>query len=169
MIRSKRLIFLSHCLINTNSKVWGYATYGDLLKPLLKLLTDKDTGIVQLPCPEQTYLGMSRSGRSKEEYDTPAYRKHCESILKTVISSIKDYIDNGYTITGIIGIKGSPSCGVLNTYSNIDGGGIKKDRGVFIDVLKELMAKQKINIKFIEMDEANVEIGLAQVEKLLKK
>ncbi len=170
MNRSKRIILLCHCLINTNSKVWGYATYGDMLKPLVQVLLDQKTGIFQLPCPEHTFLGISRLGKSKEQYDTPSYREHCETILATVIDSIKDYLDNGYIIAGVIGIKGSPSCGVYHTYSDKEKGGDNaQGRGVFIEVLQNLLIQHDVELTFVELDEENVISGLKQVKELLEK
>jgi len=168
MNRSKRMVLLSHCLLNANSKVQGYAIYGDILTTLLNKLQEKGLGIVQLPCPEQTYLGMARCGKSREEYNTHSYRGHCQDLLISLIDSIKDYKKNGYSIVGLIGIKGSPSCGVNYTY-NKGKGGITKGKGVFIEVLQELLEKENIRLPFVEVDEANADLSCEYISTFLEK
>jgi predicted secreted protein len=140
-----------------------------MLKPLVQALLEQNTGILQLPCPEHTFLGISRLGQTKEQYDTLPYRQHCERILEPIIESIKDYQANHYRILGVVGIKGSPSCGIVHTYSDKGkGGGSFRGSGVFIEVLKEMLRRNKLELAFVEMDEENVYEGLKKVEQLLK-
>ena len=38
----------------------------------------EDVGVIQLPCPEATFLGMRRWGMTREQYDVPAFRRHSQ-------------------------------------------------------------------------------------------
>jgi predicted secreted protein len=68
-----------------------------------------------------------------EQYDTPEYRKHCREILAPVINQAKEYQHIGYELTGLLGIKGSPSC---------DPG-----RGVFMEELFKMFGENEIQLK----------------------
>ena len=56
MERSKRIVFVSHCILNQNTVVEPLArsrgAYGDIVR----LLVDKGIGIHQMPCPEFRHL-----------------------------------------------------------------------------------------------------------------
>ena len=58
--RSKRVVFIAHCLLNQNSISDGTAVYPAAFKSTVRLLLDADAGIVQLPCPELCCLGLDR-------------------------------------------------------------------------------------------------------------
>ena len=58
--RSRRVIFLAHCLLNQNSISDGTAVYPAAFKDVLRLLMDNEIGVVQLPCPELCCLGLDR-------------------------------------------------------------------------------------------------------------
>lgn len=90
-------------------------------------------GIVQLPCPEFTYLGLNRPSMTYEQYNTPEYRKHCREILAPVLSQAKEYLKNEYEMAGLLGIQSSPSC--------------DPTRGIFIEELSALFVENGINLK----------------------
>ena len=58
--RSRRVIFLAHCLLNQNSISDGTAVYPAAFKDVLRLLMDAEVGVLQLPCPELCCLGLDR-------------------------------------------------------------------------------------------------------------
>ena len=58
--RSKRVIFLAHCLLNQNAISDGTAVRPAAYRELIQLLLDAEAGIVQLPCPELCCLGLDR-------------------------------------------------------------------------------------------------------------
>ena len=60
-------------------------------------------------------------------------------MAKEVVSEIKDYIDSGFELMGIIGIKGSPSCGVSAS----------------LDLKKSADFVAQLNIKKIDRDLVN--------------
>ncbi len=76
---------------------------------------DNNISIIQLPCPEITYYGVKRWGHVKDQFDTTHFRKHCRQLFSIYLEQIEEYINNGYEILGIVGIEGSPTCGVNKT------------------------------------------------------
>ena len=59
-VRSKRVIFLAHCLLNQNSISDGTAVYPAAFEELIRMLLAQEVGIVQMPCPELCCLGLDR-------------------------------------------------------------------------------------------------------------
>lgn len=118
MMRSKKIVILSHCILNSNAKVDGLAKYEGVLGQLIVYLIEEGYGIIQLPCPEISIYGVKRWGVVKEQNNTPHYRKHCRKILEPILEPVIDYMTNGYEIKALIGVDGSPSCGVVQTCSS---------------------------------------------------
>lgn len=58
--RSKKVIFIAHCLLNQNSISDGTAFYPAAFKEMIGMILDGDIGIVQMPCPELCCLGLDR-------------------------------------------------------------------------------------------------------------
>jgi predicted secreted protein len=169
MERSKKIVLLCHCLLNTNSKVEGLSTYSGANVQLITRLMEHGYGIIQLPCPEMSLYGIQRWGHVKEQFNTPYFRKNCRKILGPIVDELLDYQKNGYLLCGVIGVDGSPSCGVnLTCSSSIWGGEIgneynleakikdlkmKNDEGVFIEELKIMLKEQNLTIPFVAICE----------------
>ncbi len=165
MERSKRLVVVAHCILNSNSKVTGLSRYPGALEPLVVDCIRKGMGIVQLPCPELTFLGLKRWGMTHEQYDTPMYRKHCKNILEPFVFQIEDYLVNGYSIEEIVGVDGSPSCGVTLTCTGFSGGepddavnqhknlSEVRGMGVMMETFAQLLSEKSINIPFSAINE----------------
>ena len=58
--RSKKVIFLAHCLLNQNAISDGTAVCPAAFGELIQLLLDHEVGVVQMPCPELCCLGLDR-------------------------------------------------------------------------------------------------------------
>jgi predicted secreted protein len=71
MQRSKRLVVVSHCVINQNAVVSGEERSPGIMKSAVDWATEQEYGIFQLPCHEFTYLVPERPPMTVEEYDTP--------------------------------------------------------------------------------------------------
>ena len=122
-------------------------------------------GLLQLPCPEMTYLGLKRWEMTKDQYDTPFFRRHCRKILQPYIDQIAEYLANGYGIEQIIGVDGSPSCGVTRTCAGYCGGMIDEQNpqtareiegsGIFIEELWAMLRERNLSIPFTAIDENN--------------
>ena len=113
--RSGRLIFLSHCCLNQNAKVRGIAIYPGAIRPLVEMLVDADLGMVQMPCPEMTYVGAMRWGHVKDQYNSPMFRRHCQALATSVLDQAEEYRRAGYQIAGFVMMDGSPVCGLNRT------------------------------------------------------
>lgn len=182
----KKIVFVSHCVLNTGAKVAeaikGEVTEEELCrKRFLYKAIEEDIQIIQLPCPEFNLYGAKRWGHSKEQFDNPFYRDSCRNMLKPYLLQMKEYINNGerFQVIGVIGIEGSPSCGVNLTYCGEWGGelssnpnlktllediGPKKEKGVFMEVLEELLKENGLTINFLGLSE----IGLKEFEEVIK-
>jgi predicted secreted protein len=134
MQRSKKIIVTSNCILNQNAVVKKSARSSGIMKSAIDWCYEQEYGIIQLPCPEFTYLGPDRPGMTREQYDTNDFREHCRTILRPTIEQLKVYQKHGYTIVGGIGIAGSPSC---------DPG-----KGVFMEEFHALVTDNDINIDF---------------------
>lgn len=138
MLRDKKLILLSHCILNQNSVVLPLArSKGGFL--IAKALLDQGIGIIQLPCPEFKFLGPQRKPMSKEEYDSPEYRSLCRDLFTPVLDDIKKYLAQDYSLVGILGISESPTCSITGK------------RGIFMEELFAMLKEQAISINFFEI------------------
>ena len=168
MNRSKKIAIISHCIINQNSVVKGEYKDINIFFPFIKKLFEENIGILQLPCPETECYGLRRWGHVKEQFDNCGYRKYLEKIINSFVDIIKEYINNEYEIVGIYGIAGSPSCGVnLTCSANWEGEiSLYKDKedivsrikiinesGIFMEIFKFVLDKNKINIPFYDVDD----------------
>jgi predicted secreted protein len=135
MRRKKRILLVSHCILNQNTVIENEARAEGAILSATEWAMKEGFGIVQLPCPEFTYLGLNRPSMTYEQYNTPEYRQHCREILAPVLSQAKEYLENGYEMTGLLGIKSSPSC--------------DPTRGIFIEELIRLFTENGINLERI--------------------
>ena len=161
-VRSKRVCVVSHCHLNVNTKVHGLADHAGTDEVLVTRLVFEGSGIVQLPCPEATFLGMKRWSMTSEQYDTEAYRRHCRRLLEPVLDTLVALVEDGCTIEAVYGVDGSPSCGVDETSAGFEGGNVAelcaagelprseriKGRGVFIEELAAMLAEVGIKAPF---------------------
>ncbi|XID94065.1 CD3072 family TudS-related putative desulfidase [Paenibacillaceae bacterium WGS1546] len=110
MRRSKRLVVVSHCVLNQNAVVAGEARSPGVMASAVQWANEREYGIFQLPCPEFTFLGPERPPMTTEQYDTPEFHAHNRKILLPYLEQLRVYQDHGYEIAGGIGISDSPSC-----------------------------------------------------------
>jgi predicted secreted protein len=127
--RSKKVIFLSHCILNENTRYLGGAFREGLIKEIVEVIQDHGIGIVQMKCPEKQAWG----GVLKPSMWVPLYRKHrviptillplfiwntrrkYKRMAKDVVKEIKDYTASGFTVVGVVGVSASPTCGVRSS------------------------------------------------------
>ncbi len=185
MKRGKKIVLLCHCILNSNAKVKGLSEYSSIIKEIVDLLEKKEIGIVQLPCPEMLVYGCNRWGHVREQFDNPYFRKKCRDMMTYIIYQLIDYTKNGNEIVGLIGIDGSPSCGVNKTCSSSAWGGefldndeiedkIKSlkftaESGVFIEEIKKMFEANDLNIPLIAIDEMKIYESIDSIETFLSK
>ena len=165
MHRKRKIVVLAHCLLNVNAKVAGLALYEGAHKKIVSAYLEAGTGIMQLPCPEMTFLGLKRWGMSKEQYDHVNYRRHCREILAPLVDQLQEYSKNGYELEAVVGVDGSPSCGVNFSYVGYCGGMVDQAReqvkllrqvpeqGVFMEELTRLLKEKNLQIPFQAINE----------------
>lgn len=128
--RGKRVIFVSHCILNENTRYLGGAFASGAL-PVLNEIVAAGVGVVQMKCPEQLAWGgvhKKYMWASLASPGLPAFLKRFlfpfflaytrfrfRRLARQVCSEISDYIASEYEVVGILGIDGSPSCGVTAT------------------------------------------------------
>ena len=144
----KKIAVVAHCLLNQNAKPYLRARFPGIVTPLLEVLIEEGFALFQLPCPEVAFAGLNRFSQVIEQYDTPKYRQHCRDLSVHVLDQIEHYIKSSSTIV-IIGIDGSPSCGVHLTGSSADWKGypkraplgdrypVREGMGIFIKELRK--------------------------------
>ena len=135
MQRNRQILLVSHCIINQNTVIENEARAEGAILSATEWAMKEGFGIVQLPCPEFTFLGLNRPPMTYEEYNTPEYRKHCREILTPVLNQAMEYLKHGYELAGVLGIQSSPSCDPA------------RGRGVFIEELNDLFALNNITLK----------------------
>ncbi|WP_423799974.1 CD3072 family TudS-related putative desulfidase [Neobacillus sp. SAB-20_R2A] len=133
MQRSKQILIVSHCILNQNTVIPDEARAAGAIFSAVEWAMKQGYGLLQLPCPEFTFLGLDRPPMTYEQYNTAEYRKHCREILKPVLFQAEDYLKNGYEIAGILGIQSSPSC--------------DPTRGIFMEELTMMFAEKGIKLK----------------------
>jgi hypothetical protein len=47
---------------------------------------------------------------TREEYDTPEFRRLCSGLARGVAETLRPMLDDGCSVCGVLGIAGSPSC-----------------------------------------------------------
>ncbi|MBT9385070.1 hypothetical protein KM176_14465 [Pseudooceanicola sp. CBS1P-1] len=144
----RRLAVLSNCLANQNAKVAEFEVCAGAMFPLVEILRAADYRILQMPCPEMTFLGCGRWWQSRPQYDTPGYRRHCRALAETVADLLEGAGAAEAEDVVLFGIDGSPSSGVGVT-SFAEGWGGRPmhhpskhvyGRGVWMEVLLEVFA-----------------------------
>lgn len=171
-IRSKKFVFIPFCLICQAFQARGIVRYDwrGTIKPIVEELVKQDINLVQMPCPESQFggynKGLERNPNGIEVYDTPPFRELCDKLSSETIDMIKAILLNGYEIMAILGIEYSPSCAVNYQYTNK---GTIRRRGIFIEILKNKLDKEGIEIPFIGINRRGIKKSLSEVKELFKE
>jgi uncharacterized protein YbbK (DUF523 family) len=128
--RSGQVVYVSHCLLNQNTRYLGGAVCPGVVVAAIEPYLKEGTGIVQMPCPEQRVWGGVLKSRMlwlilhpRVARATPILsplvlryvRRQYAHHARAVARDIDDYRASGLRIRGIVGVAGSPSCGVHTT------------------------------------------------------
>ena len=160
----QNILFISHCILNTAAKVVLYepediAAEEALRRRFVGLALESGVQLIQLPCPEFTLYGARRWGHVSDQFDNPFFRAHCRTILAPVLLQLKEYLANPdrFRVLGIVGVDGSPSCGVDYTsrgnwygsflgrqdlQQTLDTCTLGRKRGIFMDVLGQMLQEE---------------------------
>ncbi len=167
----KKIVFVSHCILNTASKVVLYDqkeidAEEALRKKFMRQIIENDIMVIQLPCPEFTLYGAKRWGHVSDQFNNIFFRNHCRKILTPILDQLEEYLANEdmFKVLGFVGVDGSPSCGVDYTCrgnwygsfgcrTNLDETladcRLEKGSGVFMDVLQKMLTERSLDQKVI--------------------
>lgn len=212
--RGKRVVFLSHCLLNENTRYLGGACRDCCVREIVQQCLDHDIGIVQMPCPEQEVWGGVLKKRMLRLYGTELQspmahrlrmmilpiamsyvRLSYRRLARDVAAQVENYVASGFSVLGIVGIDGSPSCGVhktINVRDAIDAMArldpwtisverqnemvrrhAERGRGIFIQELQRELGRRRLDVRllahdlFEELDghQSNVKLPVGEYQK----
>ena len=171
--RSGKIATVAHCILNQNSRVSGLAKRSSIITEIVEYFLRKNIGIVQMPCPELTYAGVLRQPQTKDQYDTIMFRSHCRKIAKEIVDQTQDYAKCGIETEIVIGVDGSPSCGVNETSKGSTCERMSKNErvkgsGILIEELRFALKEREISIPFYGIRYERLSEDLVNIEKLLK-
>ncbi len=185
MNRGKRILFVSHCILNANAKVEGLASYPGAVNDLMKFLMEKELGIVQLPCPELQILGIRRWGHVKDQLSHPHFKQACGTLLSPFVQQAQMFLAQEYDIIGVVGVDGSPSCGVTKTCRSKEWAGDflapeqtwKKvndlswveEPGIFMQIFQSMLTEKRICLDFFSLDESDPKTSLPKLTAALSQ
>jgi predicted secreted protein len=109
--------FVAHCLLNQNSKVLDGAHCAGVYSRSSTCCVSGAGGSSRCPAPSSPSPGWAGSGRCGEQYDTAAFRRHCQRLATAVAGAIEARVQQGEEIV-LVGVEGSPSMGVTITSSD---------------------------------------------------
>jgi predicted secreted protein len=175
--RSKRIVLLSHCLLNQNSLSDGTAEFPSQFYEIIELLMRNQIGMIQLPCPELLCLGLDREDRNgakrsvlEENTRIRALMEEQDHLLvlrktaEEIVGQLKEYHRHGFQILGVIGVNRSPSCGIETTSKN---GSETAGKGVFMEILSEALTKQGLTLHMVGTKTSEKEASMDAVRQLV--
>lgn len=152
--RSKRVIFVSHCILNQSAKIDGCAHHPGAVREVVDVILASGCGIAQLECPELMHLGLDRQAdpeaeRSVESEDSrvgelmqrPFGRVCCREIADRACHQMEQYVRHGFAVLGVLGVNGSPTCGVETGWS---AGRETSGPGVLMRELQHAWAERRL-------------------------
>jgi predicted secreted protein len=137
---------------------------------------DQGYGIIQLPCPELMYLGLARqtdtaANPTVSQEDTRIARRMREEkaralfrrIADDIVFQIEEYRQNGFEVAGLIGINGSPTCGVETTWADDEE---LNGYGVFLRLLHDTLEKKGILLQMTGIKAADPTAAVMAVREM---
>lgn len=173
-----QIVIVAHCLLNYHSKILDSGVTNETGKVIIPPLLARGCGIFQLPCPEFTHGGLKRWGQSRSQYNNPFFISHCSKLTGEVINQLAEYLRCGYMVGPVLGINGSPSCGIDFSFDGAWGGEVGsalkiapkagtltcvQQPGIFMEVFKQTTAKRKIKLKWLGVDENDLKMSLEKI------
>lgn len=165
MKRGKKIVFMSHCLLNQNTMPLGKESYAGSVKDLLELFAESGIGIVQLECPQMEFNnGLNRKPATKNAFDNNGFRDNCKKMSLNVLERIEMYLKNDYKVIGILGVEFSNTCGV---HQIRNGSRRTPGKGIFIEELEAEMQKKNFQIPVIGVNLTNIYSSINKIQTLL--
>jgi predicted secreted protein len=175
--RSKRIIVVAHCLLNQNSISDRTADFPSQFRALIDLIMANDIGLIQLPCPELTCLGLDRkdrlggtrpllqeNSRIRNLLSEPGSMDQLRHKAEEVAAQIQEYQSYGFEVLGVIGVNRSPSCGVETTSQD---GQETAGQGVFMELLTDALQGRGQTIKMVGVKTSESEASVQKLRQLI--
>lgn len=151
---------VAHCLLNHLTRLKG-----------LSPVTFSSSGpLVQLPCPEALYLGLDRWAVTKNQMDVPQFRRFCRRIIEPYADILEMLAGKG-ALLRLVGLAGSPTCGVETTSRGYSGGRVREQahehisgRGIFMEELLAELERRKVPFRTEEAGGKESACGLLDRE-----
>ncbi len=161
MYPEKKILIVSHCVLNQNSVLPGWERARGAY-PVIKAAMDRGIGLIQLPCPELLTMGLDRPPMDYAQYAAvPGFTENCKEMLKPILLQIRIYLKENYRILGVLGIHESPNCSIT------------AQRGILMEQLFSETAKLGLNLNYLEIpteyEEANEGMFHAKMKEFLDK
>lgn len=172
----KKILIVSHCILNTASKVamdeQELAEEYRQKEMLLDRIIRNHIQMIQLPCPEFRLYGSRRWGHVRDQFAHPHYKKECRRMLEPVLMQMEEYLTypEEYEILGVVSVEGSPSCGYGLTCTGKWGGELSRNveeirkiqdglrmvskPGVLMEILAEELDKRSWKVPILSMEKA---------------
>jgi predicted secreted protein len=151
----RKVVFVPHCILNQNVRAFGKERQRGSIKEIVKFFAEADVGIIQLPCPEAEF-GSNSSG---------SYQKACKKLSLKILKDIKNYLESGYEVVGILGVEFSKTCGVYRIES---GSRVIPGKGVLTEELENGMREENFQVPIISVNTSNVFSTLEKLSLLMK-
>jgi predicted secreted protein len=99
---------------------------------------------------------VSRLPKTKEQYDNARFRGYCRKIAEEIANQMQEYADYGVKLKIVLGVNGSPSCGV-NEFS-----------GIFMEELRFNLDERGVSAPFYGIRLERLKNDIAELEKYVK-
>ncbi len=166
MEKSRKIIFVSHCILNQNVNPSNREFAPGVVRDIVNLISESGIGLVQMPCPEVEFDGgLDRKPKSKDSYDTSPYRTYCNKLAKLVLKEIQKYKEKKYNVLCILGVEFSPTCAVFqleNGNKNTPG------KGILMEEFEKEMKRKNFQVPIIGANLRNPKSTLEKLQSLLK-
>jgi len=173
--RGKRIAFLSHCVLNQNARIATCAFTPATVPGVVEFFIERGIGMIQGPCPEFEILGLGRRGQTAEKmfggyehadgeiYDqlsVPDNRRQLTAFAESLVSKAQRYLEHDFEIVAILGVGGSPACGVNVTYYEQ----LRPGKGAYIEEVEAALDRAGLSIPLVEVNDLKPEETIAQLE-----
>jgi len=162
--RGKKVMFVSHALLNQNAMAKGKERAPGVVKEVVELLAEAGVGIVQIPCPELDMFGLDRAPKTKDALDTKPFRASCRKLACSVLEQVEMYLKKNYNVVGVLGVEFSPTWAVHQVEN---GSRNSPGKGIFIEELEDEMRKKRFQVPIIGVNLNNMFSSSEKLQALL--
>jgi len=161
--RSRKVIFVAHCVLNQNARCAGCNSFPASIPQIPQYLLENNIGIAQYTCPELASLGLGRLGNIYDQLSTAGNRRFLQGLAQDIIYQTNQYRKHGFKVLAVLGIDSSPCCGVNSHAYN----GNQPGKGALMEELSAALAESGVDLPLIGIDDRDPGQALEQVKALL--